>query len=309
MEVNFKQSHRPYSNPTSERNPVGTQTTSKVNLTNTGGGSNFPKFRQSIDTLNAWSVRFLMEHLEHQEGKGIENNGRYGTMGLTKLANLSVSDPAWDQSREPILKHHRQMVVDAAKEALSPQNQNLLSQIHGGDGVFEKDDMANWITANPLPKNQTLPGFNKFYDALKTLTKTTKIMTNDTSEHIPAALIAMDDLEAEAGKGRKDHITDRTSLFPRFGTSGLVMLSKITPDHGVWKKIGMESIPRHERQQFIDAAKTAWANQPLLFQVHNGDGIFEHNNKGVNIGWEGRRHGNDMTNWLKLYESQRSYMG
>jgi hypothetical protein len=184
------------------------------------------------------------------------------------------------------------MVVDAAKEVRLPKYHSLLTQVHGGDGVFESNDMANWIKNNPLNKNEIPPSFVKAYDAISTLlTWVGEIQDwKIGSQKWYPGLHIMDALEHSVGKGRRD----RKDKYPRFGTLGLSMLSKITPDDPIWQKYRILDEPeqRPMRLMLINAAKDAIMpeSQRYLFQAHHGDNIFE---------------SGDLMDWHKMYFPQR----
>jgi hypothetical protein len=89
----------------------------------------------------------MMDYLEWAQNhdQANPNNGRFGTNGMSLLANLSVDDPIWNEVAPNTTGEQRQQMIDAAKAALAPQNQAYLNEVHGGDGIFEQGDIDRWL--------------------------------------------------------------------------------------------------------------------------------------------------------------------
>lgn len=104
------------------------------------------EFRHDIETLNDPRARSLMDYLEwHQDnGQAIPDNGRFGTNGVNLLSHLPPDSEIWDRFG-PISQAERQLIVDSAKRVLDPENEQFLAEVHGGDQIFEKNDLETWL--------------------------------------------------------------------------------------------------------------------------------------------------------------------
>ncbi len=117
-------------------------------------------FWNALSSLNEPGAIKMMDNLEwdqdHKQAK--RDNDRFGLNGMNLLSQLSPDDARWGSLTKNmnIPQADRQRYIDAAKTALS--NPALLNEVHGGDGVFEPDDMKNWLESK-VPSNITVvPG-------------------------------------------------------------------------------------------------------------------------------------------------------
>lgn len=107
------------------------------------------EFRKAMETFCDGRARELMDWLEWDQNhdQAQAHNGRFGTNGMQLLSQLTPDSPKWEEGAKDlpsIPKEERQRFIDAAKAALKPENKGLLDQVHGGDGIFEWEDIPNW---------------------------------------------------------------------------------------------------------------------------------------------------------------------
>jgi len=111
----------------------------------TDGDGNKVAFIDAINTLSDPDAQRAMDLLEVREGSGMDN-GRFGTRGMQLLAGLSATDEAtWEEIAPGSSVEQRQAWIDAAQLALAPEHDVFLAEVHGGDGIFESDDLSNWL--------------------------------------------------------------------------------------------------------------------------------------------------------------------
>jgi hypothetical protein len=121
-------------------------------------------------------------------------------------------------------------------------NPNLLNKIDNGspNGLITKDMLNSAAGADPAA--------NKFLDATKLFSTNTNVLDN-----------------WESG-GRRNN--------DRFGTAAIEQLATGgTADSRTWDDVGLGGIAQGDRQNYIDAAKTMWADQGHLNNLAGSDGI------------------------------------
>lgn len=107
------------------------------------------QFRGLLTLLATPEAQHAMDMLEVLAGVG-QDNGRFGTNGIYLLSKLSATDDAtWAAIAPDLTLEQRQALIDAAIAILDPGFEPLLAAVHGGDGIFESGDMADWLVNNP----------------------------------------------------------------------------------------------------------------------------------------------------------------
>jgi hypothetical protein len=177
--------------PPSNQPPPGTQKTSK--------NERFNRFRQNIALLRHPDTTALMDNLD----EGIKDNGRFGTNGIKRLADLGVNDPLWTKGRFPILPENRKRIKEAARQVFY-QSGDLLKGICGDDWIFEKNDMKGWLRENPIKTSPVAKDEDPYTKKLREFGDAMMILRYE-----PGARKMMDNLEKKGTPGNN-----------RFGTGG-----------------------------------------------------------------------------------------
>ena len=101
-------------------------------------------FKRDIETVWTKESVLMMETLEWEDNN---INNRFGICGMGRLADLQVNDPLWDKVAPSSTPEQRQGWIDAAKRCLDPANTQLLNQVNGGDGVFDPDEIRDYLNS------------------------------------------------------------------------------------------------------------------------------------------------------------------
>lgn len=108
---------------------------------------------QYRDFRNAMMILFedealdMMDYLESLDGKGQSGNRRFGMLGMNRLSRLTAESPHWDKvGGGHLSKQVRQDMISAAKTALDSNKAHILLEVHGGDGIFERGDIREWVS-------------------------------------------------------------------------------------------------------------------------------------------------------------------
>ena len=244
------------------------------------------KFYDDLKTLNDPKAIATMEEFEYSSDQSTDRtNSRFGPNGVKMMSEASVDDPRWTSVTDKnkiIPREDRQKYIDAAKNVGAEENQPLVKEVTGDDGIFDpangmfKSDLDRAIEKHDQPvQSKKLDYETVVQDGYLNKDEGKRWWANHEKD-VNQALGPLNDPEVGKLADRLGHEFDATEKDGdgNFSMHALEKIATLTPDSPEWGPTGgPDQVAYDKRADVIKSAQfvTDPKNADVMKSVRGGD--------------------------------------